>query len=277
VVEYPVLRVDGSVLLEPGYDPDTGLLYAPPTPIPLRLPVSPSRDDAERAGRELLEVVEDFPFNGGSGSVGWVASVLTPIAHFAFPGPAPLFFFDANLRACGKSLLADVAGLVVSGRQMDRISPPATDEEMEKRITALALAGAPLALIDNVVHTFGWASLDAALTGRTWNSRILGQSRMTGSLDLAATWYASGNNVALPPRPSQSAAQLAAEETFFGVDIEKAGLGAHDQAGDQVRIGHRLTERESPWLQVLPGRARGSACASPRFGTPTGRAGWVGP
>jgi hypothetical protein len=80
---------------------------------------------------------------------------------------------------------------------MTRIAPPAKDEEMAKMITAIALAGDPLVLIDNIVQAFGWASLDAALTGQSWDGRVLGQSRMTGRLELAATWYATGNNVTL--------------------------------------------------------------------------------
>ena len=39
-------------------------------------------------------------------------------------------------------------------------------------------------LPDNVVQAFGWSSLDAALTGTSWNERVLGHSRMTGRLDL---------------------------------------------------------------------------------------------
>jgi hypothetical protein len=66
---------------------------------------------------------------------------------------------------------------------------------MEKRITALALDGDLLVLLDNVSGTFGWPSLDAALTGTTWSGRILGSSKMTGRLDLSATWIATGNNV----------------------------------------------------------------------------------
>ena len=197
VAETPVLRADGTILARPGYDAATGLLYAPPVPLSLDIPSTPTRDDAARCARELLEVVQDFPFATATDRAAWVASLLTPLCRFAFDGPAPLFLIDGNTRGCGKGLSCDVVGLIATGREMTRLAPPERDEEMEKRITALALAGDSLVLIDNVASAFGWPSLDAALTGRTWNARVLGQSRMTGTLDLAATWYATGNNVIL--------------------------------------------------------------------------------
>lgn len=61
VVEAPVLRPDGTVLDRPGYDSDTGLLYVPSMQYP-PCPARPTRDDAVRAVRALLDAVCDFPF-----------------------------------------------------------------------------------------------------------------------------------------------------------------------------------------------------------------------
>jgi hypothetical protein len=197
VVEVPVMRADGSVLRQPGYDSTTGLFFEPPPGFTVELPDHPSRDDAIAAARMLLEVVADFPFRSEIDRNAWLAALLTTFCRFALTGPAPLFLIDGNTRGCGKSLLADVTALIASGRNMTRMAPPETDEEMRKRITALALAGDPLVLIDNVARDFGWPSLDGALTGDTWNDRVLGQSRTTGSLRLGMTWFATGNNVVL--------------------------------------------------------------------------------
>jgi hypothetical protein len=70
---------------------------------------------------------------------------------------------------------------------------------MTKVITAVALAGDKLVLLDNIDEStpLGCASLDAALTGTSWKNRILGISEMTPDLPLFTTWYASGNNVGL--------------------------------------------------------------------------------
>ncbi len=193
VTEIPVLRADGSVLQRPGYDPDTGLLFEPQHAFP-EIPSRPGKADAERARDSLLDVVVDFPFAADAHRAAWVASVLTPIARYAYYGPAPMFLIDANVRGCGKTLLTDAAGLIVCGRSMARMTAPRDDDEFRKRITALALAGEPTILIDNVSGMLGSPSLDAALTATSWSDRVLGRTEMV-TLPLLATWYATGNNI----------------------------------------------------------------------------------
>ncbi len=194
VVEVPVLRADGTILRTPGYDASTGIIFQPQTEFP-RIPEQPTRADAQHARDTLLEVVEDFPFATEAHRAGWLAGTLTPLARYAFHGPAPLFLFDANVRGCGKSLLTDATSEINTGREMARMSQPHNDDEFRKRITAIAVAGEPLILIDNLDRTFGSASLDAALTATSWSDRILKTSEMASGVPLFATWYATGNNV----------------------------------------------------------------------------------
>jgi hypothetical protein len=196
VVESPVLRPDGTVLDKPGYDPETGLLFKPAADFG-RVPEQPTLADAQKARDELVDIIADFPFTGDEHRSACLAALLTPLARYAFRGPAPLFLVDANVRGAGKSLLCDVTGELATGRPMARMSHPENDEEMRKRITAIAIAGDPLVLIDNIVGCLGCASLDAALTATTWRDRILGQSATTPDLPLLACWYATGNNVAI--------------------------------------------------------------------------------
>jgi hypothetical protein len=145
-----------------------------------------------------LEVIEDFPFATDAHKAAWLSGVLTPLARYAFHGPAPLFLYDANVRGCGKGLLIDVTSLITAGREMARMSLPRDDDETRKRITALAVAGEPEILIDNLpAGGFGSPSLDAALTATSWSDRILGQTAMVSGVPLYATWYATGNNVIL--------------------------------------------------------------------------------
>src|SRR5262249_49127335 len=180
----------------PGRAGPAGRLPAPHAASPAP-PAAPSRDDARRAAADLLSVVCDFPFAGEARRAAWLAGLLTPLARFAIAGPCPLFLLDANTPGSGKSLLADIVSLVATGRPMPRTAYPDGDEEMRKRIPSVALAGDRLILIDNVATTFGGAALDSALTAVTWRDRILGRSEMTAELPLVATWFASGNNVAL--------------------------------------------------------------------------------
>ncbi|MCG2683977.1 MAG: hypothetical protein L6306_10230 [Planctomycetales bacterium] len=196
VVETPVLRANGTVLQTPGYDPQTGIVFRPECNFP-PIPEQPTAADAANAVCALVEVVEDFPFATEANRAAWLASLLTPLARYAFHGPAPLFLHDANVRGCGKSLLTDATAIIVSGRDMARMSQPRDDDEFRKRITALAVAGEPLILIDNVAGSFGSPSLDAALTATSWSDRILGATAMVSGVPLYSTWYATGNNIIL--------------------------------------------------------------------------------
>ncbi len=196
VVESPVLRADGTILQLPGYDQQTGLIFRPQTQFPLAKEM-PTQADAVAAVEMLLEVVEDFPFQTEAHRAAWLAATLTPLARYAFYGCAPLFLIDANVPGCGKGLLTDATSQVVAGREMARMSLPRDDEEFRKRITAVAVAGEPLILIDNIASTLGCASLDAALTATSWSDRLLGESTMVSGAPLFATWYATGNNIIL--------------------------------------------------------------------------------
>ena len=154
-----------------------------------------------------MDLVADFPFRKPDHRAAWLAFLLTPLARFAFTGPAPLFLIDANVRGSGKSLLCDMVALIVTGSEMSRMANPKDDDEARKRITALALAGDTLCLIDNIVGGLGCASLDAALTGTVWKDRVLGKSEIV-ELPLSVTWSATGNNVVLHADTSRRVAHI---------------------------------------------------------------------
>jgi hypothetical protein len=145
---------------------------------------------------QLLEVVADFPFEAPIHEAAWVAALLTPLARFAFAGPAPLFLVDANVRAAGKGLLLDCISRVVTGERFTVATYTDDEDELRKRITAIALAGDRLVLFDNLEGNFGNAVLDAALTGTAWKDRVLGANRMAEA-PLYMAWYATGNNVSI--------------------------------------------------------------------------------
>jgi hypothetical protein len=193
----PVLRKDGSILQTAEYDSKTGVIYEPRGDYPA-IPDSLTQADAAAAAAVLSEVVCDFPFEAPEHKSAWVAGVLTTFARFAYRGPAPLFLVDANVRAAGKSLLADAAGIIAAEANFARRSyPNGRDraDEMRKAITALAIAGERLVLLDNLPGFIGDSSLDAALTTEgDWSDRILGHTQ-TVRVPLLMTWWATGNNV----------------------------------------------------------------------------------
>jgi hypothetical protein len=195
VVDYPVLRPDGSILSRPGHDPDTGLLLEPAGAFP-EFPARVGKDDAVAAAEAMLEVVCDFPFEREAHRGAWLAGLLTPLARFAFTGPAPLFLVDANVPAAGKGLLLDCISRIATGERFTIATYTADEDELRKRITSLVLAGDRLVLFDNLGGKFGNATLDAALTGVNWKDRVLGANRIAEG-PLYMTWFATGNNVAI--------------------------------------------------------------------------------
>ncbi len=71
-MDCPVLRPDGSILVDPGYDPETCLLVPIACPV---VPDRPSKDDAVRARDVFLDVVSDFPFEQEMHKSAWLAGL----------------------------------------------------------------------------------------------------------------------------------------------------------------------------------------------------------
>jgi hypothetical protein len=194
ITECPALRHDGSLIMVPGYDARSGILYAPSLDFPA-IPHRPTREHARAAADRLLDVVSDFPFETEGHRAAWLASLLTPLARFAFAGPAPMFVISGNVRGVGKTLLARLVGEIVTGRPMATIAQVDNEEEERKRITCIALEGDPLVLVDNITRPLGSGTLDKALTDVVWGERLLG-SNTRPQLPMLVTWYGTGNNVA---------------------------------------------------------------------------------
>jgi hypothetical protein len=196
VVPHPVVLRDGTILAANGYDPRSKLLVCLPRDLTVTVSDRPTPTDVRTAVAVLSDVVSDFPFQTPAHRAAWFAGLLTPLAWFAFSGPAPLFLVDANIRAAGKGLLADVIALIITGRRFPVMSYTSEREELRKRITTLAVEGDRMVLLDNLAGAVGNDILDAALTADRWKDRILGGNKVyDGPLHIC--WYATGNNVQL--------------------------------------------------------------------------------
>jgi hypothetical protein len=194
VVGYPVLTPAGDVLLAPGYDPATRLIFEPS--VHVTVPDRPSREDARRAAELILERVVDFPFGAPAHRSAWLAALLTPLARPAIDGPAPLNLIDANNRGAGKTMLADLVGAIVLGRPLSRRTAPDEQAEWRKSMLAIAVAADPMVLIDNITAVLKSDALDAVLTGTEFRDRILGRNEEL-SLPVRTVFFATANNAML--------------------------------------------------------------------------------
>jgi len=196
-VDHPVIRPDGSLLDRPGYDPATCLVFIPHGTF-LPVPERPSQDEARAQVEWLLhEVVSQFPFEHPAGPSAWLASLLSILVRHAHDGPSPLFLIDGNLRGTGKTLLADTASLIATGKELAKLGPGKDEEETEKRLTAIGLSGASTVLFDNILRPLGNPALDKALTTTLYQGRLLGRSDASAvpRVPLLVTWWGTGNNV----------------------------------------------------------------------------------
>ncbi len=197
IVETPALRPDGSVMQEPGYDPATGFYFDPRSAKFPRVPEQPTREEAYAALCSLYEAFSDFPFASPAAAMVPIAAVLTLLARPAIAGNTPAICFEAAARGSGKTLLADVASIIATGRMASKVTFPGSDDELEKMLGGYARRGAVAFCFDNVAAnlSFGGAPLDKVLTsGGVVDLRILGKTQVP-SFDWRALVLATGNNL----------------------------------------------------------------------------------
>jgi hypothetical protein len=200
LVEVPVILPDGSILDEPGLDPETGVFYAPHRSYP-EMPDCPSHEDAKIAAQRLCYLVADFPFaerpSPEAHRAAWLAFLLTGFARFAIQGPVPFVLLEANGQAAGKGLLAQLTGRLILGRSLPVGVAPSDGEELQKLAFSFLREGLRLALLDEAPSPFGSRQWNALITAYpTYEGRILGQST-TMRVPQVAIWVVTGNNVAL--------------------------------------------------------------------------------
>jgi hypothetical protein len=270
IVEAPTLRPDGTVLEVPGYDPQTGLLYLPSTTFP-PVPAAPSRDDAVAAANELLDLVADFPFASPAGRSGWLSALLTPLARYAFQGPAPMFVIDANTPGTGKGLQVNIISVIVCGGTVAPTPQAENEAEERKSITAAAIEGRRLIVVDNLVRPLGSGALEAVLTSTRWRDRVLGLSKLFEG-DVLATWLATGNNVAFRRKDTIRRVVHVRLETPLERPETRTGFKYPDL------IGHVRAHREQLVVSALTVLRAYCAAGRPDMGlTPWGSfEGWSG-
>jgi len=198
IVAHPVLA-GGRLLLEDGYDAESGLLVSlPPELKGLDVPERPTEDDVGEAVRLLAEeAFGDFPFADEASRAHTLALVLLPFVRPAIEGPTPLHIASKAAWGAGASLLLRAAAIIATGREPHYLTERRDEDEWRKSISAALRQGSPFVVIDNVSALVS-DTLAAALTAVTWTDRLLGTQKTLEAANLA-TWGASGVNPILGP------------------------------------------------------------------------------
>jgi len=195
IVNAPTLRADGSILAVPGYDEATCLLLDFRGVQFPAIPSHPSRDDALAAIKVLADLISTFPFVTEADRSVALSCILTGAVRGAIP-TAPMHAFSAPEAGTGKSMLVDLSSLIATGREAGVVSAAKTDDEFEKKLGAMLLAGDPVISIDNIDREFGGELMCSVLTQTIVKIRILGKSE-TSELPSSALITANGNNLTI--------------------------------------------------------------------------------
>lgn len=193
VIQAPTLRSDGSILETPGYDEETGLYFNPGETHFPKILEFPTKDEAQEALKILQDLLKDFPFTDEASKSVAISAILTGLTRKSLR-TAPLHGFTAPKMGSGKSLLADVVGLIATGKPISVISQAENETEEAKRLLAVLLEGDPIVCYDNIERPFGSPSLCSVLTQTEYKGRLLGQTK-TIAVPTNITFLATGNNL----------------------------------------------------------------------------------
>ena len=255
----PTLDRDGRIIEQPGFDAPSGLLldFAQGTFPPV--PVAPTREDAEAALATLLMPLRGFAFvNAAARSVA-LSAMLTALVRLALRA-APLHGFDAPTAGTGKSLLAEVVGLLATGARPAAMSQGKCEAEDEKRLSTVLSTGDPIIHIDNCERPLMGDFLCSMLTQEVVQARILGYSERR-VLPSTALVLASGNNLTCVGDVARRAVFCRLDAEVERPDTRTFDFDCHHEVRAHRPTPGRRRVDDAP--RVYPGRTTGDAKLGP--------------
>jgi hypothetical protein len=189
----PVLRPDGTLLQQPGYDEATGLFLASTVHLP-PVPDQPTPKQVAAAKTFLLgQFLHDFPWRTPADRANYLALLATPILRPFTRCLSPFGIVDATMPASGKTILTACLGMLCGQRVLTWTD---NDEELRKAITSVLADQAGVIVFDNLAEgsVIDSAVLARLVTERTWTDRRLG-SNAAISAPNDRLWLATGNNL----------------------------------------------------------------------------------
>ncbi|WP_405101472.1 hypothetical protein [Micromonospora sp. NBC_01412] len=193
IIGAPVLRRDGTLLQQPGYDPATGLYLASKVALP-PVPDQPTPEQVDDARTFLLgRFLRDFPWASAADRANYVALLATPILRHFTRSLTPFALIDATMPSSGKTILTAGPGMLYGQRVMTWAY---SDEELRKSITAVLAEQVGVVIWDNLAEgtVIDSPVLAQLVTSGVWSDRQLGASRNVATVN-DRLWMATGNNL----------------------------------------------------------------------------------
>ena len=195
IVGAPVLRPDGSLLQQPGYDPATCLYLASKVPLE---PVPEEPDSGQvKAAREFLltTFLGDFPWVSEADKANYLGLLVTPILRSYLRTLIPFGVVTSTMPGSGKTILTCGLGMLYGQRVLTWTH---SDEELRKAITSVLADPVGTIIFDNLAEgtVIDSPVLARLITDRTWADRLLGGNK-TAAFANDRVWTATGNNLRL--------------------------------------------------------------------------------
>jgi hypothetical protein len=208
----PFFDADGNLVDVDGYHAGAKVYLAKGDLVLPGVSRDPSPEELAEAKRLLVEeVLADFPLGGMDRAqiVGTlsgenadnahavthaVAFTLLPFCRDMIAGPTPGHAYTKPGPGTGASLLVDVLTTIATGKPAPAMELPGKPEEIGKTLSAALAEGAPVILFDNVGQAISSSALAMAMTGTTYQARILGKSQLV-SVPVRCVWAFTANNI----------------------------------------------------------------------------------
>lgn len=179
--ETPTLRANGTILDKPGFDVKSGIYYDPRHAKFPPVALMPTKAQAKEALEILKRALVNFPFADEDGVTDLSLSValsmmLTCVCRRSLD-IAPMFGIDANEAQSGKTELAKVIAIMMTGHPTGARPFPKDEYQRENAFAAALESGDGMILFDNVdgeTATIEGKALEMMLTSEIFQCRRLG-------------------------------------------------------------------------------------------------------
>ncbi|MBS5812514.1 MAG: hypothetical protein KIC86_08555 [Sutterella sp.] len=141
ITKQPVIGRNGRVRGISGYIAENGLGDFDPKGF--SVPGHPTKEDAEKACRELEALLREFPFEEEARDRSAALSAMLTATVRAQLRVAPMFHVRAHLPGSGKSYLTTLIALFATGDEVAASNFPKDDEEFRKFLLAQLLQAPP--------------------------------------------------------------------------------------------------------------------------------------
>jgi hypothetical protein len=193
----PIVRPDGRLATETGYDPVSRWWYQPaPELSDLDIPDRPAPAQIQAAAETLSEPFADFPFIDDASRAAILADLFTVAVRPSIPGSVPLHLIDAPAPGTGKTLALDQVAIITTGRSCPLSALPKDEEEIRKALTTSLREGPAIVAFDNVPESrpLYSDSLCRAITAEVYKDRLLG-TNVSLEVPVSCIFVVTGNNI----------------------------------------------------------------------------------